>query len=106
MVKHSSPIPQDIKNKEVIVMDISAHKTKDLSSGGLYSFTAKELRQVGASQFKEGDIIKVSKYYIYIKYGPYDTPALCSYIEDSNFKGLDCTPGCGTPYYIDDFKSR
>lgn len=91
-------------------MNISEHKIKDLPSGGsYYLFTSKELREIGAKQFKDGDIIKVSKYYIHIRYGGYDIPSLCSYIEDENFKGIDCTPGSSkgfTPYYIDDFKNR
>ena len=91
-------------------MNIQEYKIKNLPSGGsLYNFTSKELRQIKASQFKEGDIIKVSKYYIHIKYGQYDIPSLMTWIEDENFKSIDCTPGGSrgfTPYYIDDFKSR
>ena len=91
-------------------MDISQFKVKDLSTkSSLYYLTSKELKQLKASQFKEGDIIKCSKYYIHIEYGQYDTPSLCSWIEDNNFKAIDCTPGSSegfTPYYIDDFKSR
>ena len=88
-------------------MDNLQFKVKDLSTkGSFYRITPKDLRQLKASQFKEGDIIKCSKYYIHIKYGQYDTPSLCSWIETDNFKKLDCVPGCGTPYYIDDFKSR
>ena len=89
------------------MVDISTHKIREIGRGRtVYSFTPKELRQLGASQFKEGDIIKVSKYLIYIEYGKYDTPALCTWIEDEDFKALDCTPGIGTPYYINNFKSR
>ena len=91
-------------------MTIQDYKIKDLpSGGGFYQVTSKELRQLKASQFKEGDIIKVSGYYIHIKYGQYDIPSLETWIEDENFKGIDCTPGSNkgfTPYYIDDFKSR
>ncbi len=91
-------------------MDITKFKVKELPTGGnLYTVTPNELRRLGAKQFKEGDIIKVSRYYIHISYGQYDTPALCTWIEDENFKKIDCTPGNGkgfTPYYIDDFKSR
>lgn len=91
-------------------LDISKFKIKELSKGNLYFVTSKDLRQIGASQFKEGDIINVSgKYYIHIEYGEYDIPSLNTWIEDSNFKAIDCTPGSSygfTPYYIDDFKSR
>ena len=73
----------------------------------LYAFTRKELRKIGASQFKSGDLIKVSKYLLHIEYGNYNTPSLCTWLENYNtFKEMDSTPGCGTPYYIDDFKSR
>jgi hypothetical protein len=96
-------------NKEII--NILDYKIKDLSNGksSLYSFTSKELRKIGAKQFKEGDIIKVSRYYIHIEYGQYDIPSLCTWIEDNNFKSIDCIPGSSkgfTPYYIDDFKNR
>lgn len=91
-------------------MNILEYKIKDLpSEGSFYRVTSKELRQIKASQFKEGDIIRVSRYYIHIKYGQYDIPSLETWIEDENFKSIDCTPGSGkgfTPYYIDDFKSR
>ena len=81
---------------------------RDLRQGSFYTCTSSELRKAKASDFKEGDIIKVSKYYIHIKYGQYDIP-MCSWIENENFKAIDCTPGSSmgfTPYYIDDFKSR
>ena len=77
--------------------------------------TTKELRKMNASDFKHGDCLVSGKYYIYIKYGPfeepqkYDRPSLCSYVELENGKGLDCTPGTSrgmTPYFIDDFLSR
>ena len=71
-----------------------------------YNFTRKELKSKNASDFKEGDVIKVSRYYVSIKYGNYDSPALCSYHEDKDFKPCGCTPGCDRPYYIDDFLNR
>jgi len=75
----------------------------------MYSISAKELRTLKASQFKDGDVIKTSNYYIHIKYGNFDTPALCTWIEDDSFNSIDCTPGSSkgfTPYFIDDFKNR
>ena len=89
--------------------DISKYRNGDLTNGTLYYMTLKDLRRLKASQFKEGDIIQVSKYFIHIKYGNFDTPALCSWIEDDNYSKIDCTPGSSkgfTPYYIDDFKGR
>jgi len=66
-----------------------------------------ELRKLNASDFTEGDVIRVSKYFIFIKYGGYDTPALRTTVENIQTGiRVDCTPGCGTPYYIDDFKNR
>ncbi len=72
----------------------------------LYKFTRQQLKDKKASDFKEKDVIKTGKYYIFIKYGNYNTPALCSELSDANFKMLDCVPGCGRPYYIDDFLNR
>jgi hypothetical protein len=80
-----------------------------LKKDNIYSVSPKELRKLKASDFKEGDIIKVSKYYIHIKYGNYNTPSLCSWVEDNNFKAINCTPGSSkgfTPYYIDNFTGR
>ena len=87
-------------------MKIEQFKVKSLNKGNLYCVTPQQLKQLSAKQFKEGDIIKVSKYYIHIKYGEYSTPALCTWIEDKNFKSLGCTPGCDIPYFLYDFKSR
>ena len=88
---------------------INKYRTRELMNGWLYSVSREELKEIKASQFKEGDVIKVSRYLIHIKYGNFDTPSLCSWVEDDNFKTIDCTPGSSegfTPYYIDDFKSR
>lgn len=88
---------------------IIKYEAGDLTNGHFYCMASKDLRKLRASQFQEGDIIRVSKYYIYIKYGNFDTPSLCTWIEDENFKPIDCAPGSNkgfTPYYIDDFKKR
>ena len=71
-----------------------------------YNFTRKELKEQKASNFEDGDIIRIAPYYIYIKYGQYDRPSLCSYHEHVNFKPCGCTPGIDRPYYIDDFLNR
>lgn len=71
-----------------------------------YEFTRRELKKKRASDFKEGDIIKTGIYYIYIKYGNYTKPSLCSYHERKDFKPCGCTPGCDRPYYIDDFLNK
>lgn len=42
-------------------------KTSESSKGNFYTCTPAELRKAKASDFKEGDVIKVSKYYIHIK---------------------------------------
>jgi len=74
----------------------------------LYKLTRKELKKVGASDFKDKDFISVSKYWIHIRYTDgqkkYGTPALLSMVENiETCKFLDCTPGVGWPYYIDEF---
>ena len=71
-----------------------------------YNFTRAELKTKKASEFKEGDVIKTGIYYIYIKYGQYDRPSLCSYHQREDFKPCGCTPGCDRPYYIDIFLSN
>ena len=72
-----------------------------------YHFTRAELKKKRALDFKEGDWVLVGKYVIYIKFGNYTTPYLCSEVGLINepFKRLDCTPGVtnGRPYYIEDF---
>ncbi len=82
--------------------------------------TSKELRKMKASDFKDGDLIDVMvngnrKYTIHIKYKSRDgkrtrpNPYGFSWVEDENYKGIDCTSGSSkgfTPYYIDEFKSR
>lgn len=79
--------------------------------GKVYYLTRKELKGRGASEFKDGDFIRVSKYVIYIRYTDgtkkYGTPALLTKVEDyDTARFLDCTPGVGWPYYIDDFIYR
>jgi len=81
-------------------------KFKFPNGGYFYDISPQQLRNLSAEQFRENDIIRVSKYLIHIKYGEYDTPALKTYITDHNFKILDCSPGYGTPYYIDEFKNK
>ncbi len=90
-------------------------EVKELSGFKLITCTRKELKNMKASDYKHGDVVKVGKYFIYICYGTfenptkYDIPALCSYVELENGKKLDCTPGSSyglTPYFIDEFKSR
>lgn len=68
--------------------------------------TRAELKSKKASDFKEGDLVFVSKYIIHIEYGPYPKP-LQSWVETTDGKILDSTPGVqgGWPYYIDAFIS-
>jgi hypothetical protein len=78
----------------------------------LYKYTREQLKRHGASEFKDGDIISTGKYYIFIKYisrdkqRTYDTPTLCSYIEQSDGGFVGCTPGQDRPYYLDKFLHR
>jgi hypothetical protein len=78
-------------------------------------FTRKELKQEKASNYKEGDVVRVGKYHIYIHYTSrfdgrkYDRPSLCSTVVKTNkyeVRELGCTPGADRPYYIDDFIQR
>lgn len=72
-----------------------------------YEFTIGQLKALRASQFAEGDTIWVSKYVIHIKYNGFPTPALATTVLDRHkVEYLDCTPGAGTPYYVDDFKNK
>jgi len=96
-------------------VDISQFKVKDLFDGSLYVIEKSWIRKLGASQFSDGDVIKIVDsnkkplYYVYIKYGEYDTPALKSFVTDSYGKNLSSIAGSSkgfTPYYIDDFKNR
>ena len=51
-----------------------------------YSFTRKELKQKRGTDFKNGDIINIkdSHYEIWIKYGDFEKPSLCSTVFDIN----------------------
>ena len=75
----------------------------------LYNFTRAELKTKKASDFKEGDIIKVGIYFVHIHYKSkdgkrrYRLPSLCAYHERADFKPCGCTPGADRPYYIDNF---
>lgn len=70
----------------------------------LYKFTRQELKNRSAAQFKEGDAVKCGKYYIYIKYGKYDIPSLCTTVSTENSL-LDLRLS-KWPYYISGFVSR
>lgn len=78
----------------------------------IYEFSKSQFKKNKASDFKDGDIISVSKYFIFIKYKnsdiEYDRPALLSYIElkDKPFDKLKYNVGTDIPYYIDDFLSK
>ena len=73
----------------------------------IYKFTRKELKNQKASNFKEGDVINIDPYFIFIKYGNYDRPSLYSYHERKDLKpSCGCTPGSDRPYYIDDFLNK
>ena len=81
--------------------------------GNVYKFTRKQLKSKKASDFKQGDMIRVGNYIIHIVYKNRGkirkSPTLGSWVEDARtFRSLDCTPGVrgGRPYYIDDFLHR
>jgi len=78
----------------------------------IYYFTRKELKTKNASDFKQGDFIRVGKFCIVISYisndgkRRYDRPSLCSYHWALDDTKCGCTPGADRPYYIDDFINR
>lgn len=73
----------------------------------VYTYKRKDLKILKASEFDDGDVIRVSKYIIFIKYGDYGRPSMLSRVENyATSKHLGCTPGVDIPYYIDDFLSR
>lgn len=76
----------------------------------LATTTRKELKNLKASDFKEGDMIDVLDkngdlvYTINISYGEYKRP-LKTTVVDKDYNTLNCTAGTkgGWPYYIADF---
>ena len=77
----------------------------------IYELTKAELRLRSVKDFRDGDIVEVGKYQIFIKYTDreervYSNP-LCTYVE-KDYKQLNCTPGVkgGWPYFIYDFIHR
>jgi len=69
-----------------------------------FKFTRQELKHKSARQFKEGDTVKCGKYYIHIRYGPYDTPSLMTRIStETDLRDLYLHKW---PYYIRYFVSR
>ena len=75
-----------------------------------YQFSRAELKQKAGREFADGDTIRVSKYAIHIVYGPYPTPALRSWVENTRSgEVIGCWPvgarNCW-PYFIDDFLGR
>lgn len=69
----------------------------------LYKFTRDELKNKSARQFNEGDVIKVGKYYIHIRYGEYNVPLKTTVNTEDDIRDLTLHK---QPKYIHDFKSR
>lgn len=71
-----------------------------------YNLTRKELKNKSAEEFKEGDIIIVENgiYSIWIKYGEYNIPSLCTYVEN-RYSWLPLKLH-QIPQYIRDFINR
>ena len=51
-----------------------------------YNFSRSELKEKNGTDFKSGDTINISDshYEIWIKYGEFDRPSLCSTVFDIN----------------------
>lgn len=69
----------------------------------LYNFTRQELKNKSARQFNEGDVVKVGKYYIHVKYGEYASPLKTTVNTEDSIIDL---PLHRQPQYIHDFKDR
>jgi len=69
-----------------------------------YKFSRQELKNKSARQFKQGDVITCGKYFIWIKYGNYDTPSLLTTVSSiDDIRDLKMSKH---PYYIREFISR
>ncbi|MDD5022242.1 MAG: hypothetical protein PHR82_08980 [Endomicrobiaceae bacterium] len=66
-----------------------------------YNKTRAELKNDGALNYKDGDVIKCGKYYIWIKYGDYKTPSLLTRVNTE--ETLIYLPLSKWPQYISDF---
>jgi hypothetical protein len=67
----------------------------------MHIITRKELKNKVSREYKEGDCIRVGKYYIWIKYGQYDTPSLKTTVStEDSFADI---PLRKIPQYILDF---
>ena len=75
-------------------------KNKD----NLYILTRQELKEKGAFQFKDGDVVICNKYYIHIMYGSYRRPSMLTTVNTRY--DLRNLPMNKQPYYIRDFIER
>uniref|UniRef100_A0A6H1ZDB3 Uncharacterized protein n=1 Tax=viral metagenome TaxID=1070528 RepID=A0A6H1ZDB3_9ZZZZ len=48
-----------------------------------YQINKKDLRKYKGSDFKDGDTIETENYTFSIRYGGYDTPALCTMVRSN-----------------------
>lgn len=70
----------------------------------LYEVSRSELKQMAAEMCNDGDIVKVGKYYIHIKYGEFKHPSLKTTINtEDNIRDLFLHQW---PNYITDFKNK
>lgn len=69
-----------------------------------YNFDRQELKNKSVRQFKEGDVIKCGKYFIWVKYGHYTTPTLLTTVNTKyDLRDLQIYK---QPCYIREFISR
>lgn len=76
----------------------------EINGKNIYKLSREELKNKSAQEFKNGDTVICSKYYIQITYGKYDIPSLCTTV--STREDLRNLPIHKQPYYIRDFISR
>lgn len=69
-----------------------------------YNFTRQELKNKSANQFKEGDVIKCNKYFIWIKYGKFLRASMLTTVNTEY--DLRDLPINKQPYYIREFIER
>jgi len=75
-----------------------------INKDNMYILTRDELKNKGAFQFKDGDMVICNKYYIHIKYGNYNRPSLLTTVSTrEDLRDLKLSK---QPYYIRDFIDR
>lgn len=72
-----------------------------INEDNMYILTRGELKNAGAYDFEEGNVVICGKYYIHIKYGDYYRPSLLTTVNTR-----EDIPMRKHPQYIRDFIER